>query len=600
MSRDRKGPPIWRSDMWCGTMKLAREIAKSLDTSTGRKLAGAIGSHVHSEILAMPQPNPLLYSNPDLFSRDWLAYNLLRKYPKLDIPRNREGAAMGSFFKGENQCVGSNRRLGNLPFYLTNEWSPHGVSLHAVIHAACRKIVGVIGEAPDLDLVARHAGFSNGASTRLKRVHADPLCKLGGRIHVTPRAYPYVEAFVRTCPSWARELRRQFGCNTADWFQLVGGNVVTCVPKNAKTDRTIAIEPEGNMLLQLGVGRFLKGRLLSRAGIDLYDQSINQRLAHAGSVDDSIATLDLENASNSVSIGCVRALLPAAWFGLLDDLRSHFGDFRGSTWAKARVGKGLWRYSMFSSMGNGFTFELESLIFWALSSSVVELYCGDDQPLSVYGDDIIVPKRSAGHVVEVLAFFGFNVNNEKSFVSGPFRESCGKHYFRGVDVTPFYIDEPINRLHHIFLLGNQLRRWAARATSSVCDPRYLGAYRRIVSCVSPNYRFLIPEGAGDGGFIGTPFEPGFIRGRMVIEVTLASSHWFPDELRMAGQLLQRLSSNVSIQLASNSSRSGPVLECRVIGGYIPANRARTKMSIKRIAFAQWESGPIWPVDLQQC
>lgn len=586
MSRDRKGPPSWRSDMWCGTMKLAREIAKSLDTSMGRKLAKAIASRAHEDIVNMPQPDPNAYSNPDVFCRDWLAYNLLRKYPRLELPLSRVGTAIESFYKGEAQCVVSNTRLANLPDYLTNNWSPHGVSMHAVIHTACRKIVGVIGEAPNLDLIGRHAGFSNGASTRLKRVDADPLCKLGGRIHVTPRAFPLVEAFVRSCPSWARELRRQFGCNTTDWFQLVGGNVVTCVPKNAKTDRTIAIEPEGNMLLQLGVGRFLKGRLLSRAGIDLFDQTINQRLALQGSLDDSLATLDLENASNSVSIGCIRALLPEAWFSLLDDLRSHYGAFRGAEWAEAQQKPGLHKYSMFSSMGNGFTFELESLVFWALSSSVVELYCGDGQSLSVYGDDIIVPKRSAGYVTEVLAFFGFNVNKEKSFVAGPFRESCGKHYFRGVDVTPFYIDDPVNRLHHVFLLGNQLRRWAARATSSVCDPRYKGAYLRIVNCVKPSFRYLIPEGFGDGGFIGTPFEPGFTRGKMVVETTLESSRWFSDEVRMVGQLLQRLCSETSIQFVKNMSDSGPVLECRVIGGYKPANRARTKTSIKRVKFAQ--------------
>jgi hypothetical protein len=53
----------------------------------------------------------------------------------------------------------------------------------------------------------------------------------------------------------------------------------------------------------------------------------------------------------------------------------------------------------------------------------------------VYGDDIIVPVEFTHHVVEMLETFGFRVNLSKSFWTGKFRESCGKEYYDGEDVS---------------------------------------------------------------------------------------------------------------------------------------------------------------------
>jgi hypothetical protein len=88
-------------------------------------------------------------------------------------------------------------------------------------------------------------------------------------------------------------------------------------------------------------------------------------------------------------------------------------------------------------MGNGFTFELETLIFWAAAKAVQEVR-GCQGPLGVYGDDIIVPQLIVQEVISTLEEFGFTINKEKSFVDGRFFESCGGHYFDGVDVTPYY------------------------------------------------------------------------------------------------------------------------------------------------------------------
>jgi len=53
----------------------------------------------------------------------------------------------------------------------------------------------------------------------------------------------------------------------------------------------------------------------------------------------------------------------------------------------------------------------------------------------VYGDDIIVPVECAESVIDSLESFGIKVNRSKSFWNGKFRESCGKEYYEGQDVS---------------------------------------------------------------------------------------------------------------------------------------------------------------------
>jgi hypothetical protein len=53
----------------------------------------------------------------------------------------------------------------------------------------------------------------------------------------------------------------------------------------------------------------------------------------------------------------------------------------------------------------------------------------------VYGDDLIVPVDHVQTVVQTLELFGAQVGSDKSFWTGRFRESCGKEYFNGVDVS---------------------------------------------------------------------------------------------------------------------------------------------------------------------
>jgi hypothetical protein len=128
---------------------------------------------------------------------------------------------------------------------------------------------------------------------------------------------------------------------------------------------------------------------------------------------------------------------------------------------------GTWvRLEKFSSMGNGFTFELETLIFWAISSGVQDAH--NEWNVHVYGDDIIIPSESFDDVKHALEFFGFSLNKEKSFKDGAFRESCGSDYFNGVAVRPYYIEEFPNGPEDWIALANGLRRLACQDLHAPC------------------------------------------------------------------------------------------------------------------------------------
>lgn len=234
-------------------------------------------------------------------------------------------------------------------------------------------------------------------------------------------------------------------------LKFVDGNKLHYVPKNAKSHRAIRIEPLLNNFIQTGVDAEMR-RLLSRFGYDLTDQGKNSALARVGSRDGSFATLDLSSASDTVSYQVVKALLPTAWFRLLDDLRSP-GELGGE------------HYQMFASMGNGFCFPLETLIFAAACRACMRVSGVEDKAHAVYGDDIIIPTQCASLLIALLGFLGFVPNKDKSFVDGPFRESCGADWYLGQDVRPVYLDYPLTSETSVRIFHNATYRGERQATA---------------------------------------------------------------------------------------------------------------------------------------
>lgn len=235
-------------------------------------------------------------------------------------------------------------------------------------------------------------------------------------------------------------------------FQITRLSRVTFVPKAADEVRTIAIEPNGNIFIQLGFGCACKRRLL-RVGVDLSDQTINQILAYLGSLSSEYSTLDMRKGSDSVGIFHL-PLFPHKVKRFLLQTRCWGGVLPCGTEVKFRK---------LSSMGNGFTFPIMTLIFTSAVYAVAKMR-GESwenvQPhVAVYGDDVVVPRRYETEVVDLLTYLGFTINAEKSFTSATspgFRESCGKDYFFGHDVRPIFIKSKPATFPHLFSLRNEL------------------------------------------------------------------------------------------------------------------------------------------------
>lgn len=287
-----------------------------------------------------------------------------------------------------------------------------------------------------------YGGFTNGASTSTVRSEVSKAHKLTEQVHVTRDAAPFViELLLRNAVGWFIHPLRE------KTLSFVPGNVLFTVPKNAEIDRVACKEPDLNLWGQKAIGNYIRRRLLKH-GIDLNDQSNNSALAREGSITGSHATLDLSSASDSLTCSLVCRLLPTDWFVVMNALRSAFTQIDGV----------MHENQMFSSMGNGFTFELETLIFWALARSV-SYHLGVKGRILVYGDDIVVPTACARLMIQVLGFCGFVTNSKKTSITGVFRESCGGHWYAGIDVKPIYIRRVVKQVQDVILYLNQLRRW---------------------------------------------------------------------------------------------------------------------------------------------
>lgn len=242
--------------------------------------------------------------------------------------------------------------------------------------------------------------------------------------------------------------------------------VVSCsklsfVPKRHDISRTICTEPVLNMYYQLGLAHILEKRLRQVYSLDLSTQpDFNRELARQGSVSGDFATIDLSSASDSLSVGVLRDILPKGMFSWLMALRTPATKLPDGRVVPLR---------MISTMGNGFTFPLETIVFAAVVEACYKLTGmnfvrnndGRVGSFAVFGDDIIVRKESFRAVVRLLWLLGFTVNAEKTFVEGPFRESCGGDFYYGHHVRGVYI-KSLETLQDRYVAINTLNDWSAQ------------------------------------------------------------------------------------------------------------------------------------------
>ncbi len=223
---------------------------------------------------------------------------------------------------------------------------------------------------------------------------------------------------------------------------------VILVPKTLKTPRVISAEPTAMQWIQQGISSVLVTLLESdktvKSLIGFTDQEPNRRLAREGSLTGSLATLDLKEASDRVSLGQVtRIFRRFPWI------------LEGASACRSNLAKlpngDVITIKKFAPMGSALCFPIEAVAFLAaifvgierdlvsrgsrhqLNRNDVKSYVGK---VRVYGDDIIVPVDHVESIKEVFTQLGWIINSSKSFFKGDFRESCGGDYYKGEDVTP--------------------------------------------------------------------------------------------------------------------------------------------------------------------
>lgn len=398
--------------------KMVREIIMQnlRDWNTPRSLAIflILKYGKDSDFLSLKDIQPEWFNDPVSYAEFAYPTDLVRKSKLLDLGINTREAATAAFHEAEERC-----RLTNIRLRLSSDPTGRlGETLHRVRKIIRETLPNIDREA--LDELVELGGWGKGVTSSAKsRKGGKPnwltFCtKLVSHQHSTMSLLPIARALVNTINGMSSTI------------EVKDYNEVAFVPKNAKTDRAIAVEPSINCYLQRGVGVLLR-RALRRLGVDLiHGQDRNAAFAKRGSIDGSFATIDLSSASDTVSRKLIPYLFPPEWESLLSLLRTPYYKLDGK----------IKPYHKWSSMGNGYTFELESLIFSACARAVV----GDGQ-FCVYGDDIIVPTEAVEDLASLLDHLGFVLNSEKSFTTGPFRESCGRDYFLGVAVRGLYLKD---------------------------------------------------------------------------------------------------------------------------------------------------------------
>lgn len=190
-----------------------------------------------------------------------------------------------------------------------------------------------------------------------------------------------------------------------------GVSRMTTVPKSNSEDRVITCEPYWNMVAQLSLMNDIRDHVRKRTGIDLTTLAdLHKTLTHHA----SLATIDLKKASNSVWTVVVRQLWPSRVWSLLERLRCPHtsytltGDIEEYHY-----------FNMFSPMGCGLTFDVMTWTLLALAKAT------GPGLSSVFGDDVIISVDRAEKYVQLLRALGMEINVDKTFLSGNFRESCG-------------------------------------------------------------------------------------------------------------------------------------------------------------------------------
>ena len=426
--------------------------------------------------------DPKHYFDADSYRKDASVTDFLRKADFLPTSFDRQKAAQDNFILAEKQCGATNLRLA--PFLSNILDEDYQEAHYRFISVLRKKVKWLLGPLPSEDELS--GKFGPGSTFSDKGDRNLILDKLSSVPTLTTGAVGFLPVWSKT--HWGRNISAFERLHDLD---CIRGNRFTTVPKDAKKDRGIAVEPSINVFFQLSIGSWLKRRMRF-IGHDMERaQDVHRVLAQSASKLGHLSTIDLSNASDTVATNFVKLVVPEQWFQLLSSLRSPHTFF-----------KGKWhRLEKFSSMGNGFTFELETVLFLGISLACLEvsgITARIGENVSCYGDDIIVPTECSPIVISCLKFFGFTPNDRKTFTSGLFRESCGGDFFDGQYVRSYFLKELPDAPEKIISMANGIRRVATENNRYDClDPCYLHSWFRCLDAIPSHLRLYGPITLGD-------------------------------------------------------------------------------------------------------
>lgn len=339
--------------------------------------------------------------------------------------------------------------------------------------------------------------FGLGKGANIGALDCDFMSKVGASTMATtsPLLLEMYLEYVRQHPVWSEVEHVR---HTLVGSEYVAGSRLCFRPKTLKISRTICTEPVLEMLFQQGIASLLSERLEEVCNISLSIQpEVNRRLALRGSLTGEFGTIDLSSASDTVSTKLCTYLLPKEVLSILQRCRCDCTVLPDGT---------VLDLHMLSSMGNAFTFPLQTTIF---SSIVYGCYralgipfkrnhrgpAAEHSNFAVFGDDVIVVREAYGLVCNIMRRFGFTVNVDKSFNEGPFRESCGHDYYYGYNVRGVYIKRLFTD-GDVYSAINRLNRWSCFHRIPLC---------LTVGLLKKKVRFLpIPIHEMDDGGIKVP------------------------------------------------------------------------------------------------
>lgn len=402
---------------------------------------------------------PTAYRCAMAYRRDAFSVEIIRKLLLPGDTASRKKAAIDTFWAAEKQCALTNARLDR--YLHEGPYDTADLPIHDFISRWKKEIKRVLGSScKGLPLEPDYSPGSTLSDTGKNTTIPD---KMSSTLTYYPQSVNELVWFTHT-PHAENPMKVQ------------RANRFFTVPKDSQKDRGCCVEASANIILQKCVGKQIRNCYNKAYQADLQnDQRKHQLLAQRGSAGlIDVCTIDLSNASDTISWKLVKMLLPSRWWRLLNSLRAGFTEIEGK----------IVKLEKFSSMGNGFTFELETLLF----RSLIKVTCPSEFD-STYGDDMICGSECAKALEKVLPFFGFTINEKKSFREGPFRESCGGDFFDGVPVRAHYLKE----------IPDEPQKWIALANGVRCinNGDLDAAWWYCIDQIPVQYRVFGPEILGD-------------------------------------------------------------------------------------------------------